>query len=76
MKTIGDFTSKDKIALPAGRTSIEAVVLTMVAEKTFGNGKTDKLDLLTVAMGHLEAMKALLSGNSGVDAHVASAPFL
>lgn len=76
VKTIADFTAKDKIALPAVRTSIQAVILAMAAEKAFGKGQADKLEPLTVSMGHPEAMQAILSGNSGIDAHFASAPFM
>ena len=44
MKTIKDFTEKDRIALPAVRVSIQAVVLQMAAEKVFGKGQEHKLD--------------------------------
>jgi NitT/TauT family transport system substrate-binding protein len=74
--TIADFTSKDKIAMVAVHTSIEAVILEMAAEKEFGNGQVHKLDPLTVSLGHPESMKALLSGKSDIDAHIASAPFM
>jgi NitT/TauT family transport system substrate-binding protein len=76
VKTLADFTSKDKIAMVAVHTSIEAVILAMAAEKSFGNGQAHKLDPLTVALSHPDSMKDLLSGNSDVDAHVASAPFM
>lgn len=76
VKTIADFTARDKIALPAVRTSIQAVILAMAAKKAFGKGQADRLEPLTVSMGHPEAMKALLCGTSGIDAHFASAPFM
>ncbi len=76
VKTIADLTSKDKIAVVATRTSIEAVMLSMAAEKVFGNGQASKLDPLTVAMGHPEAMKDLLGGKSDIDAHIASSPYM
>ena len=76
VKTIGDFTSKDRIALPAVRTSIQAVVLAMAAEQAFGNGRADKLDPLTVSLGHPEATTAILDGKSDVDAHFSAAPFM
>ncbi|WP_161557157.1 ABC transporter substrate-binding protein [Acidisarcina polymorpha] len=76
VKTVADFTSKDKIAVVAVRTSIEAVMLSMAAEKAFGSGQTNKLDPLTVAMGHPEAMKDLLNGESNIDAHIASSPYM
>src|SRR5690242_17287061 len=39
VKTIKDFTDKDRIALPAVRVSIQAVILQMAAEKAFGAGQ-------------------------------------
>ncbi|MCJ2048465.1 ABC transporter substrate-binding protein [Methylobacterium sp. J-070] len=76
VKTIADFTSKDRIALPAVRTSIQAVMLAMAAERAFGNGQADKLNPLTVSLSHPDALAALLGGKSDVDAHVSSAPFV
>ena len=52
VKTIKDFTEKDKIALPAVKVSIQAVTLQMAAEKAFGEGQQGKLDALTVSMSH------------------------
>jgi NitT/TauT family transport system substrate-binding protein len=75
VKTIRDFTDKDKIALPAVKVSIQAVTLQMAAEKTFGEGQQNKLDHLTVTMSHPDAQLALLSGQSEITAHFGSPPF-
>jgi NitT/TauT family transport system substrate-binding protein len=75
VKTIKDFTDKDKIALPAVKVSIQAVTLQMAAEKAFGAGQQNKLDRLTVSMSHPDGQAALLSGTSEVDAHFSSPPF-
>ncbi len=75
VKTLRDFTEKDKIALPAVKVSIQAITLQMAAEKTFGEGQQNKLDPLTVSMSHPDAQTALLSGASEVDAHFSSPPF-
>jgi len=48
VKTIKDFTQKDKIALPAVKISIQAVTLEMAAAQTFGDGEYNKLDPLKV----------------------------
>ncbi|MBN9603992.1 MAG: ABC transporter substrate-binding protein [Afipia felis] len=74
VKTLADFTSKDKIALPAVEVSIQAVVLQMAAAKAFGMANYKKLDRLTVGMKHPDAMAALLSGTE-VTAHFANSPF-
>ncbi len=75
VKTIKDFTEKDKIGLPAVKSSIQAITLQMAAEKAFGAGQQGKLDPLTVSMSHPDAMTAMLGGLSEVDAHFGSAPF-
>jgi NitT/TauT family transport system substrate-binding protein len=75
VKTIKDFTGKDKIALPAVKVSIQAVTLQMAAEQAFGAGQQNKLDKLTVTMSHPDGQAALISGNSEVDAHFTSPPF-
>jgi NitT/TauT family transport system substrate-binding protein len=75
VKSIKDFTDKDKIALPAVKVSIQAVTLQMAAEKAFGEGQQNKLDQLTVTMSHPDAQLALLSGQSEITAHFSSPPF-
>lgn len=75
VKTIKDFTEKDRIALPVIRSSIQAVVLQMEAEKVFGPGKQHALDHLTVSMAHPDGLAALLSGGTEVTAHLTAPPF-
>jgi len=75
VKTIRDFTDKDRIALPAVKVSVQAVILQMAAEQAFGAGQQNRLDPLTVTLSHPDAMQALLSGQSEVDAHFGSPPF-
>ncbi|HVV62162.1 MAG TPA: ABC transporter substrate-binding protein [Pseudolabrys sp.] len=75
IKTIKDFTDKDRIALPAVRVSIQAVVLQMAAEKAFGKGQEHKLDPLTVSLSHPDGLAQMMSGKSEITAHLTSAPF-
>lgn len=75
VKTIKDFTEKDKIALPAVKVSIQAVTLQMAAEQAFGEGNHTKLDALTVTMSHPDGQAALLSGASEITGHFSSPPF-
>jgi NitT/TauT family transport system substrate-binding protein len=74
-KTLKDLTEKDKIGLPAVKVSIQAVTLQMAAEQAFGPGKQNELDRLTVTLSHPDAMAALLSNASEVNAHFGSPPF-
>ena len=75
VKTIADFTDKDRIGLPAVRVSIQAITLQMACEKAFGVGKHDRLDNITVSMSHPDAMNAMMSGKSEITAHFGSPPF-
>jgi NitT/TauT family transport system substrate-binding protein len=75
VKTLKDFTEKDRIALPAVKVSVQAVILQMAAEQAFGAGQQNRLDPLTVTMSHPDAMQALLSGQSEISAHFGSPPF-
>lgn len=76
VKSIKDFTEKDRIALPAVRVSIQAITLQMAAEQAFGAGQHGKLDNLTVTLSHPDGMAAMMSGRSEITAHFTSAPFM
>ena len=73
---LADFDCSSKIALPAVKVSIQAVILQMAAAKEFGMENYEKLDPCTVSMKHPDAMAALLGGQSEVKSHFASMPFL
>ncbi|PNG24343.1 ABC transporter substrate-binding protein [Methylocella silvestris] len=75
VSSLKDFTSGDKIALPTVKTSIQAITLQMAAEKEFGPGQQNKLDPLTVSMGHPDAQLAMMGGRSEITAHFGSSPF-
>ena len=76
VRSVKDFTSADRIALPAVKVSVQAVVLQLAAAKEFGEAQYTKLDALTVTMKHPDALLALLSGRSEITAHLASPPFM
>ena len=75
VKSVKDFSEKDKIGLPTVKVSIQAIVLQMAAEKALGEGKANALDALTVSMGHPDAETAMMNGKSEVDAHFGAAPY-
>ncbi len=75
VRTLGDFTEADRIALPAVGISGQAVVLQMAAGQAFGMDEATRFDAITVSKSHPDAMEAMLSGRSGVTAHLASPPF-
>ena len=76
VKTIKDFTEKDRIALPAVRVSMQAVILQMAAEKVFGEGQEHKLDQWTVSLSHPDGLAQMMSGKSEITGHFTSAPFM
>src|SRR3977135_3730436 len=75
VKTIADFTEKDRIAVPSVRISFNAMMLEMAAEKQWGD--PHKLDHLTVGLGHPDAVAALSAGygSATVTAHIGVQPF-
>jgi len=72
IKSIKDFTEKDRIAVPQPG-SVQHILLSMAAEKEFGD--SHKLDNKLVTMAHPDGMNALLS-KKDVTAHFTSPPYL
>jgi NitT/TauT family transport system substrate-binding protein len=75
VKTIADFTDKDRIALPAVKLTGHAIALEIDAARIWGPDHYDKLDSITITRSHAEAAAALMSGQSEINSHFASAPF-
>jgi NitT/TauT family transport system substrate-binding protein len=75
VKTLKDFTDKDRIAVPAVKISVQAIVLQMAAAHAFGPDERNALDALTVSMGHPTAAVAVISGKSEVDSHFSYPPY-
>ena len=74
IKSLKDYGEKDRIAVPSVKISMQAILLEMAAAKEFGQASYEKLDPLTVSMGHPDAFAALNSGTE-VQSHFSSAPF-
>lgn len=75
VRTIKDFKDSDRIAVPAVKVSVQAIMLQMAAAKAFGNKDFAKLDTLTVSMSPPDATLALLGGKSEVNAAFSVPPF-
>ncbi len=73
VQSIKDFTENDRIALPSVKTSSQAILLQMQAERVFG--QFDKLDSITISRAHPDSMVALLSGRSEITAHFGAPPY-
>jgi NitT/TauT family transport system substrate-binding protein len=75
IKSLRDFKDNQKIAMPAVKVSMQAIILQMAAAKEFGMAKFNALDHLTVSMAHPDATAAMLGGPSEIVANFSSAPF-
>jgi NitT/TauT family transport system substrate-binding protein len=75
IKSIKDFKDSHRIAMPAVKVSMQAIMLQMAAAKEFGDAKFNALDHLTVSMAHPDATAAMLGGQSEIVANFSSAPF-
>jgi NitT/TauT family transport system substrate-binding protein len=75
VKSLKDFTDKDKIAVPTIKVSSQAMVLKMALEKMYGPAARDSLDPVTVQLGHPDAMLAVVGGSSEVNSHFSAPPY-
>jgi sulfonate transport system substrate-binding protein len=75
IKSLADFKDNHRIALPAVKVAMQAIMLEMAAAKAFGENKFNALDHLTVSMSHPDATAAMIGGPSEVTANFSSPPF-
>jgi NitT/TauT family transport system substrate-binding protein len=75
IKSIRDFTEKDRIAVPSVKVSTQALFLQIAAEKEWGPGQHTRLDYMTVGLAHPDAIAAVLNPVGEVSAHFATSPF-
>jgi NitT/TauT family transport system substrate-binding protein len=75
IKTVKDFKPNDRIAVPAVKVSVQAIMLQMAAAKAFGQSGFAKLDAQTVSMSPPDATVALLGGKSEITASFSVPPF-
>lgn len=76
VKSIADFNSRHKIAVPGVKVSIQARMLQMAAMKVWGKSQYDRLDPLTVSMTNPDGVIALLSGAQEIAGHFTAPPFV
>jgi NitT/TauT family transport system substrate-binding protein len=75
VKTIKDFTNKDRIALAGAGSSVQTIYLQMAVAKEYGIENYKKLNPLMVKLTHPEGLRALLSGQGEITAQFTSPPF-
>ena len=62
VKTLADFSDKDRIALPAVSVSVQSRILQMAAAKQWGEKEFARLDRLTQTLPHPDAAAAVIAG--------------
>ena len=75
VKTIADFTEKDRIALPAVGVSVQSRILQLASAKLWGDAQFNRLDKNQVAVPHPEATAAIIKGGTEINAHFGNPPF-
>ena len=75
VKTIADFSDKDRIALPAVGVSVQSRILQLASARLWGDAQYNRLDKNQVAVPHPEATAALIKGGTEITAHFGSPPF-
>ncbi|MBU69073.1 MAG: nitrate ABC transporter substrate-binding protein [Cupriavidus sp.] len=75
VKSIADFTEKDRIALPAVGVSVQSRVLQLAAARQWGDKEFNRLDKWTVAVPHPDAAAAVIAGGTEITAHFGNPPF-
>ncbi|MBV8272054.1 MAG: ABC transporter substrate-binding protein [Cupriavidus sp.] len=75
VRTIADFTDKDRIALPAVTVSVQSRVLQFAAARQWGDKDFNRLDKWTVAVPHPDATAAIIAGGTEITGHFGNPPF-
>ncbi|QET05981.1 ABC transporter substrate-binding protein [Cupriavidus pauculus] len=75
VKSIADFTEKDRIALPAVGVSVQSRVLQYAAARQWGDKEFNRLDKWTVAVPHPDAAAAIIAGGTEITGHFGNPPF-
>lgn len=75
VKTIRDFTPKDRIAMAGAGSSVQTTYLQMAVAKEFGADNFKQLNPLMVNLPHPEGLRAMLSGAGEITSQFTSPPF-
>lgn len=75
IKTVRDFTEKDRIAMAGAGSSVQTIYLQMAVAKEFGPENFRKLSPLMVNLPHPEGLRAMLSGQGEIQSQFTSPPF-
>ena len=75
LRSLRDFTEKDRIAVPSLKVSTQAIMMHIASEQLWGKGNHTKLDHIIVALPHPESLAAVLRPGHEIETHFATSPF-
>ncbi|MCR8930807.1 MULTISPECIES: ABC transporter substrate-binding protein [unclassified Pseudomonas] len=75
IKTLKDFSDKDRIAVPAAGVGFQSRTLQIETARLFGDAQYKKFDDISVSLPHPDATAALIAGGSEINSHFSSPPF-
>jgi NitT/TauT family transport system substrate-binding protein len=75
VKSLKDFTEKDRIAVPAAGVGFQSRTLQIETAKQFGDEHFKKFDDISISLAHPDATAALIAGGSEITSHFSSPPF-
>ncbi|MGW8465970.1 ABC transporter substrate-binding protein [Pseudomonas sp. CLCA07] len=75
VKSLKDFTEKDRIAVPAAGVGFQSRTLQIETAKQFGADNFKKFDDISISLAHPDATSALIAGGSEINSHFSSPPF-
>src|SRR5690606_23975353 len=76
VKSLDDFTATDRIALPAPKVSINAMILQMEAARRSDPGRLSLVQSIQVGMPHPDATVALISGDKLIRNYMGIFPYV
>ncbi|MBE0549944.1 MAG: ABC transporter substrate-binding protein [Rubrivivax sp.] len=75
IKTVRDFTEKDRISMAGAGSSVQTVYLQMAVSKEYGIENYRRLNPLMVNLPHPEGLQTLISGSAEITSLFTSPPF-
>jgi len=75
VKTLKDFSDKDRIAVPAAGVGFQSRTLQIETARLYGKADYKRFDSISVSLSHPDATAALIAGGSEINAHFSSPPF-
>ncbi|MEE4955193.1 ABC transporter substrate-binding protein [Pseudomonas alliivorans] len=75
VKSIADFTEKDRIAVPAVSVSVQSRYLQYAAARQWGDKEFARLDKYTISLPHPDAAASLIAGGTELTGHFSNPPY-